>query len=81
MHRGGASAGSGSVALAAGSIAVAALALGLAAGGSAAKAGKAPARPNIVVIQTDDQTVDSMQFMDRTREFLGERGATFRICR
>jgi arylsulfatase A-like enzyme len=45
--------------------------------GSAAR-GKQPARPNIVIIQTDDQTVDSMRFMSSTRELLGERGATFR---
>jgi N-acetylglucosamine-6-sulfatase len=50
---------------------------GLVGGGSAAVAGTAPARPDIVVIQTDDQTVDSMRFMDRTRRLLGERGATF----
>ena len=40
-------------------------------------AGAGPARPNIVVIQSDDQTVDSMRFMDRTRSLVGERGATF----
>ncbi len=55
-----------------------ALAAGVAGGGATAEAGKAPTRPNIVVIQTDDQTVDSMQFMEQTLELLGERGATFR---
>ena len=78
MHRGGASAGSGRVALTAAAIAGVALAIGLAGGGSTAEAGKAPARPNIVVIQTDDQTVASMQFMEQAQELLSDRGATFR---
>jgi N-acetylglucosamine-6-sulfatase len=58
--------------------AVAAVIAGLLGSGSSATAGPASARPNIVVIQTDDQTVDSMQFMENTRRLLGRRGATFR---
>jgi N-acetylglucosamine-6-sulfatase len=34
-------------------------------------------RPNFVVIVTDDQTLESMRVMNRTRNLLGERGATF----
>jgi arylsulfatase A-like enzyme len=34
-------------------------------------------RPNIVLITTDDQTAESMQYMRRTRKLLGERGTTF----
>ena len=34
-------------------------------------------RPNIVFILTDDQELESMQYMPRVRELLGERGVTF----
>ena len=34
-------------------------------------------RPNVVVLMSDDQTQDSMRYMDRVRELIGERGATF----
>jgi N-acetylglucosamine-6-sulfatase len=37
----------------------------------------AEAKPNIVVLMTDDQTVDSMSAMPKTRALLGDRGATF----
>jgi arylsulfatase A-like enzyme len=37
----------------------------------------AQARPNILVLMTDDQTLDSMSVMPKTRELIGERGATF----
>ena len=37
----------------------------------------ADARPNLVVIMTDDQTIESMRAMDTTRELLGEAGVTF----
>jgi N-acetylglucosamine-6-sulfatase len=46
------------------------------AGGPPVQAGAEDA-PNVVVIQTDDQTYDSMRFMRRTRSLIGERGATF----
>jgi arylsulfatase A-like enzyme len=49
----------------------------LVAAGPTAEAGSGPNRPNIVVIQTDDQTVESMRVMDRTRRLLGDRGATY----
>ena len=63
-------------------IAIVAVALGALLAGSLgsvpdAVAGSVPARPNIVVIQTDDQTVEQMRVMERTRALLGERGATF----
>jgi arylsulfatase A-like enzyme len=35
------------------------------------------ARPNVVVIMTDDQTVADMAAMPRTRALLGDRGVTF----
>jgi N-acetylglucosamine-6-sulfatase len=57
-------------------LAVAALA------GSAPAAGASrrvvPARPNVVVIMTDDQTIEQMRFMPLTRRLIGARGATFR---
>jgi len=34
-------------------------------------------RPNVVVIMTDDQTLESMRIMDTTRSVLGDQGATF----
>lgn len=33
--------------------------------------------PNVVVIMTDDQTVEQMRVMDRTNELLGDQGTTF----
>ena len=61
----------------AGTVAAAALVAGSLGSGSTAAAGQAPARPNIVVIQSDDQTAASLEFMERTLALLGERGATF----
>ena len=57
-------------------IPVAALMVGLAGGGTA-PAGPYADRPNIVVIQTDDQTVESMRVMERRTLSIGEQGATF----
>ncbi|MEK6273176.1 MAG: sulfatase [Actinomycetota bacterium] len=37
----------------------------------------AQARPNIVVIETDDQTLESMRVMDNVNSLIGDRGATF----
>ena len=48
---------------------------GHAAPAAAAKAGKA--RPNIVLIESDDQATESMRFMPRTEALIGDRGATF----
>ncbi len=42
-----------------------------------AAAPAAEARPNVVVLMTDDQTLDSMSVMPRTRALIGDRGATF----
>jgi arylsulfatase A-like enzyme len=50
----------------------------LGAGTSPTTAGPGDARPNVVVIQADDQTVEMMRVMSRTNRLLGERGATFR---
>ena len=36
-------------------------------------------QPNIVVVMSDDQTQDSMRYMSRVRELIGERGATFPV--
>jgi len=36
-----------------------------------------PSAPNIVVVMTDDQAVDTMHAMPRTRRILGRRGTTF----
>jgi arylsulfatase A-like enzyme len=38
---------------------------------------RAEARPNIVVIETDDQTLESMKVMERTQRLLGAEGVTF----
>ena len=51
-------------------------------GGSPGLAGAAPGdervrQPNVVVIMSDDQTQDSIRYMDRTLRLIGERGATF----
>jgi N-acetylglucosamine-6-sulfatase len=37
-----------------------------------------PAAPNVVVVMTDDQALDTMRAMPRTGELLGERGTRFR---
>ena len=37
----------------------------------------AHARPNILVLETDDQTLDSMAYMPKTRALIGDQGATF----
>ena len=36
-----------------------------------------PQRPNVVVIWTDDQTLEEMRFMPKTRALLGAAGVTF----
>ena len=35
------------------------------------------ARPNVIVVMSDDQTLDSMRYMPQTEARLGERGTTF----
>jgi len=37
----------------------------------------AAAAPNIVLVETDDQTLESMRVMERTRALVGDQGATF----
>ena len=61
------------VALAAGLIAVAAL------GGSAEGKPKASSatRPNVVVLMTDDQTVESMRVMPNVKTLIADQGVTF----
>jgi N-acetylglucosamine-6-sulfatase len=46
-------------------------------GASAEPAGLSPRQPNVVVVMTDDQTVESMRVMQRTRRLLGAGGLTF----
>jgi arylsulfatase A-like enzyme len=52
---------------------------GTTAGESAASTapGGGGSRPNIVVIMTDDQTLESMRVMDNTRRLIAEQGTTF----
>ena len=42
------------------------------------QAAAAQARPNIVVIETDDQTLESMRVMNNVNTLIGDRGVTFR---
>lgn len=53
------------------------LVAGCAAASSAAPAERALIRPNVVVIMTDDQTVDDLRVMRNVRHLLVERGTTF----
>lgn len=63
-------------------LAAAALAAGTAAGGTGAGADDgarpaAAARPNVVVLMTDDQTAESMRVLPRVRGLIGAAGVTF----
>ncbi len=40
-------------------------------------AAAADARPNVVVVMSDDQTLEEMRFMPKTERLIGEAGATF----
>jgi arylsulfatase A-like enzyme len=42
-----------------------------------ASAAPAAAAPNVVLIETDDQTLESLRVMQRTRALIGDQGATF----
>jgi N-acetylglucosamine-6-sulfatase len=55
----------------------AAAAVALLAALAAWPAGTHAARPNIVLVMTDDQTVDTMRAMPHTRRLLGRKGTTF----
>ena len=41
------------------------------------QAGAAETRPNVVVIETDDQTVESMKVMQNVNSLIGDQGVTF----
>ena len=41
------------------------------------RAAAPPDRPNIVVLMTDDQTLESLRVMSKTRALIGARGTTF----
>ncbi len=45
--------------------------------GSSSRAGPSPPRPNVVVIETDDQTVESMRVMPNVNHLIGDQGAAF----
>jgi N-acetylglucosamine-6-sulfatase len=49
----------------------------LLAGLSGCGGGSSAARPNVVVIMTDDQTLHDLRFMPKTRKLVGGAGATF----
>ena len=58
-----------------------ALAAGLVVGarehGSSAHAASAPQRPNVVVLETDDQTLAEMEVLPNVRRLIGDQGVTF----
>src|SRR5213592_1566352 len=41
------------------------------------QAAAAPVKPNVLVIETDDQTLESMRVMDNVNSLIGDHGATF----
>src|SRR5256885_911307 len=47
-------------------------------GASPDRAAAAQVRPNVVVIESDDQTVESMRIMNRVNSLIGDQGATFK---
>ena len=44
---------------------------------AATPAGTGAARPNVVVIMTDDQTLESLRVMTNVRKLIGDQGTTF----
>jgi N-acetylglucosamine-6-sulfatase len=52
-------------------------ALAFVAGGAAQPEAAAPPRPNILVLETDDQTLDEMAVLPNVRRLIGEQGVTF----
>jgi arylsulfatase A-like enzyme len=67
------------IAVAGTGVAAVALAIALASGSDqgAQASTSAPQRPNVVVVMTDDQTVEQMGALTRVRRQIGERGTTF----
>jgi N-acetylglucosamine-6-sulfatase len=56
---------------------VSGLAVGANDSGGSASAAIAPPRPNIVVLETDDQTLAEMEVLPNVRRLIGEQGVTF----
>ena len=46
-------------------------------GGSAQAAPAAVARPNILVLETDDQTIAEMEVLPSVKRLIGDQGVTF----
>jgi N-acetylglucosamine-6-sulfatase len=45
--------------------------------GGPARAAAAPQRPNVLVLETDDQTLDEMAVLPNVRRLIGDQGVTF----
>ncbi len=60
-------------------VAIGALAGGAARSERAAAAAPAVERPNVVLIESDDQTQDSMRYMPTVERLIGEEGTTFPV--
>ena len=58
-------------------VAAAVGAVGVHRSGGAARAAAAPARPNVVVLETDDQTLAEMEVLPNVRRLIGDAGVTF----
>lgn len=52
-------------------------AISVASAGAPSALSEPPKRPNIVVLMTDDQTVDDLRMMPNVNRLLGDRGTTF----
>ena len=46
--------------------------------GSLGQAGALQSRPNVLVVETDDQTLESIRVMDNVKRLIGGQGTTFR---
>ncbi len=58
-------------------MAAAAAILGLGARSASVDQATAASRPNVLVIETDDQTLESMKVMSSVKSLIGDQGATF----
>ena len=58
-------------------VAAAVGAVGVHRSGGAARAAAASARPNVVVLETDDQTLAEMEVLPNVRRLIGDAGVTF----